>query len=81
MDEHEKALEYHDKALVIQKKVFENNHHDTANTYKMIGNCYNNMNEMEDALDNYYKALEIYESLEGFEDEVSDIKQAIEDLE
>ena len=60
-----KALEYHNKALVILLKVKGENHPDTATCYNNIGKVYRQQGNYNKALEFYNKALAIELKVKG----------------
>ena len=64
---YEKALEYYEKALVIQEKVLGKEHPNTAATYNNIAVVYKKQGNYEKALEYYEKALVIKEKVLGEE--------------
>lgn len=59
LGEYDKALEYYNKDLEIQKEVFGEKHNDTAGSYTGIGLVYKDLGDYDEALKLYNKALEI----------------------
>jgi len=62
---HIKALEYYQKSLEINLKLFGSNHSFVANNYGSIGLVYNNMKEYDKALEYHNKSLELNQKLFG----------------
>ena len=65
LEEYDKALEYHNKALEIFKDVLGENHRDTATSYDGIGVVYKNLEDYDKALEYFIKALEIRKEVLG----------------
>lgn len=65
LGDYDKALEYHNKALEIQKAVFGENHPYTASSYVNIGAVYGNLGDNDKALEYNFKALEIFKAVLG----------------
>ncbi|MEE1323759.1 MAG: tetratricopeptide repeat protein, partial [Bacteroidales bacterium] len=63
LGDHDKALEYLNKALKIYKEVFGEKHTNTAKSYDNIGVVYNELGYYNKALEFYNKALEIRKPL------------------
>ncbi len=59
--DHNKALEYYNKALTIQKYLFGETHLNLATTYRNIGYVYLEKNDFNNALDYFDKALSLRE--------------------
>ena len=59
LGDHDKALEYLNKAFKIYKEVFGEKHTNTAKSYDNIGVVYNELGYYNKALEFYNKALEI----------------------
>jgi tetratricopeptide (TPR) repeat protein len=55
--DYKQALEYYQKSLAIQIKLFGENNDDVADSYNHIGICYNNLGYYEKSLENYKKSL------------------------
>jgi len=72
------AIEYLNKSLEIRERIFGKKNSDTADCYKYLAFCYSTSSK---ALEYFNNALAIYNSLEGKEKEIEDIKQYIENLE
>jgi len=77
---YEKALENHLIALEIKKKLYDGKEEDLGISFNKVGKDYEALGKNEDALKNYNEALAILESIEGMEEKVSEIKEAIERL-
>ena len=65
MGNREKALEYLEKALDIQKRLLGDDHPDTAVSLNNIGMLYQEMGNREKALEYLEKALDIWKRLLG----------------
>lgn len=64
---YDKALEYHQKALLIREKVLGTEHPETACSYNNIGSAYREQGKYDKALECHLKALAIREKLLGTE--------------
>ena len=58
--QHDKAIEYFNKALAIDVKVFDNEHPNVATSYNNIGSVWRAKGEYDKAIDFYNKALDIF---------------------
>jgi tetratricopeptide (TPR) repeat protein len=56
---YEEAVEFYEKSIKIEQKIFSPNHPDLATSYSNIGLVYTNMGKYPQALSYYEKALEI----------------------
>ena len=61
LEDYQKALMYHLKALGIREKAFGTSHPDTALSYYNIGIIYDDQSDYSTAYDYYKKALDIFE--------------------
>ena len=63
--EHDKAIEYHEKALAIQRAVLGERHPDVATSLNNIGSAYNAKGEHDKAIEYLEKALAIQRAVLG----------------
>ena len=61
LGEYNQAKELHEKALVIGKKIFGDDHADVATSYNNLALVYNSLGEYDPAKELLEKALRIYE--------------------
>ena len=61
LGDHEKALEYKQKALAIRERVLPPDHPDLAQSYNNVGSTYGALGDHEQALEYKQKALAIWE--------------------
>jgi tetratricopeptide (TPR) repeat protein len=65
--QYDKAIEYYEKALVIQKKTVGEDHPDTVNSYNNLGGAYYEKGQYDKAIEYYEKALAIQKEVLGEE--------------
>ncbi|MDA3043671.1 MULTISPECIES: tetratricopeptide repeat protein [unclassified Campylobacter] len=63
-----KAIKYYFKALEINKRIFGENHPDTAAYYNNLGVCYESLGDYRTAINYHLKALKIKEEIFGEND-------------
>ena len=77
----EKGVEMGNTILVIHRKVFGEKHRATAYDYLFLANCYESMNDFDNALKYAEKSLEIYKQTLGEEsEETQAAKGTIEEI-
>jgi len=59
LGEYQKAINYHEKALAIDLKVYGEQHPDVANRYNNLGLAWYSLGEYQKAIDYYEKAKAI----------------------
>ena len=59
------AKEYHEKALIIYKEIFGEEHANVASCYNNLGNDYQHLGQYSEAKQYYEKALIIKQCSEG----------------
>ena len=69
LNENEKALDFHEKSLKINEKIFGEVHHSTATSYNNMGLVYENLGSNEKSLEMYEKSLELKRKIFGETDE------------
>ena len=65
LGEYNKAKEYHDKALIINKNIFGEEHADVASSYNNLGNDYRHLGQYNEATEYHEKALIINKKIFG----------------
>jgi len=73
---YEEALKYHFKALELRKK-YSKQKDNIAFSFRAVGKDYEAQGDRENAVKYFKEALSIYMSLEGFETDAEDTRQAI----
>jgi len=76
LGKYNEALKYHMKALELRKE-FSNEKDQIAFSYNNVGKDYEAKDDKKNALKYYKEALSIYESLEGFESDAENTRQAV----
>ena len=67
LGQYNEAKEYHEKALIIYKKIFGEEHADVASSYDNLGRDYEQLGEYNAAKEYHEKALIIYKKICGEE--------------
>ncbi|MDR0502049.1 MAG: tetratricopeptide repeat protein [Treponema sp.] len=75
---YDNALKFHFKTLELKKKYQGNNPENTAFTLTSIGRDYEAQGDRKNAQKYFQEALAIYQSLDGFENDADETKQALE---
>ena len=65
LGEYNQAKELHEKALIIRKKIFGEDHADVATSYNNLASVYNSLGEYNQAKELYEKALTIRKKIFG----------------
>ena len=65
LGEYNQAKELHEKALMIRKKIFGEDHADVATGYSNLASVYNRLGEYNQAKELTEKALTIYKKIFG----------------
>ena len=65
--QYNEAKEYHEKALIIRKKIFGEEHADVATSYNNLGIVYRNLGQYNEAKEHYEKAVIIRKKIFGEE--------------
>ena len=65
LGEYNQAKEFHEKALMIRKKIFGKDHADVATSYNNLASVYNSLGEYNQAKELYEKALTIRKKIFG----------------
>ena len=65
LGEYNQAKELHDKALMIYKKNFGEDHADVATSYSNLASVYHRLGEYNQAKDLHEKALTIFKTIFG----------------
>ena len=65
--QYKSSMSYHEKALIIKKKIFGEEHADVATSYNNLGVVYKNIGQYNEAKDYYEKALIIRKKIFGEE--------------
>ena len=65
LGEYNQAKELHEKALIIYKKTFGENHADVATSYNNLASVYNRLGQYNQAKELYEKALTIRKQIFG----------------
>ena len=76
MGKYEDAIIYHLKALELRKEHSKHLDH-IALSYNNIGKDYEAKGDRKNALKYYKEALTLYESLEGFDSDTENTRQAV----
>ena len=76
--DHNKAIQFHQMALSIRKKIFVEDHPDVARTYGKLGLIYDRLGEYNQAKEFYKKALMIQKNIFG--EEHSDVAKSYSNL-
>ena len=61
------AKQYHEKALIVKKKIFGEEHAGVASCYNNLGNDYQLLGQYNEAKEYHEKALIIYKKIFGEE--------------
>ena len=75
---YENALKFHFRTLELKKKFFTNKPDNIAFTLTSLGKDYETQGDKKNAQKYYKEALSIYKSLEGFENDAEEARQAAE---
>ena len=67
LGQYNEAKEYHEKALIIKKKIFGEEHATVASSYHNLGNDYRQLGQYNEAKEYHDKALIIYKKIFGEE--------------
>ena len=65
LGEYNQAKELHEKALIIRKKIFGEDHADVATSYNNLASVYNSLGEYNQAKELHEKALIISKKIFG----------------
>ena len=65
LGEYNQAKELHEKALIIRKKIFGEDHADVATSYNNLASVYDSLGEYNQAKELHEKALIIYKKIFG----------------
>ena len=63
--QHNEAKEYYERALIIKKEIFEEEHGDVARSYKNFGNVYRDLGQYNEENKYHDKALIIKKKIFG----------------
>ena len=78
LGEYNQAKELHEKALIISKKIFGEDHADVATIYNNLASVYNSLKEYNQAKELYEKALTIRKKIFG--EDHADVATSYNDL-
>ena len=67
LGQYNEAKEYHEKAVIIEKKIFGEEHADVAWSYNNLGNGYQHLGQYSEAKQYYENAVLIKQCSEGDE--------------
>ena len=67
LGQYNEAKEYHEKALIINKKIFGEEHADVASSYNNLGSVFQQLGQYNEAKEYHEKALIIYKKIFGEE--------------
>ena len=67
LGQHNEAKEYHEKALIIYKKIFGEEHPNVASCYNDLGNDYQRLGQYNEAKEYHEKALVVKKKIFGEE--------------
>ena len=78
LGEYNQAKEFHEKALMIRKKIFGKDHADVATSYNNLASVYNSLGEYNQAKELHEKALTIRKKIFG--EDHADVATSYNDL-